>query len=74
MSTPEEQKPWRYLRAKRFCGFKFRRQHQIGPYLADFGCLERHLIIELDGGQHAEHREEKCDEATTSYLRSRVIE
>ena len=34
-STPEEQKLWRHLRAKRFAGFKFRRQHRIGPYFAE---------------------------------------
>jgi very-short-patch-repair endonuclease len=34
-------------------GMKFRRQHPIGQYIADFVCLERKLIIELDGGQHA---------------------
>jgi adenine-specific DNA-methyltransferase len=35
-------------------GFKFRRQHQIGSFIVDFICIEKKLIIELDGGQHAE--------------------
>ena len=68
-STPEERKLWRHLRAKRFGGFKFRRQHRIGPYFADFCCLERGLIVELDGGQHAAPEEERHDAARTAYLR-----
>ncbi len=68
-STPEERKLWRHLRAKRFGGFKFRRQHRIGPYFADFCCIERRLIIELDGGQHAAQEEERRDVVRTAYLR-----
>ena len=67
-STKEEQKLWRHLRAKRFGGFKFRRQHRIGPYFADLCCVERHLIIELDGGQHAEQDQERRDAGRTDYL------
>jgi len=52
-STDVEQLLWSHLRAGRFEGIKFRRQHPIGRYIADFVCLERKLIIELDGGQHA---------------------
>ena len=52
-STDVEQLLWSRLRAGRFEGIKFRRQHPIGQYIADFVCLERKLIIELDGGQHA---------------------
>ena len=37
--------------------YKFRRQQPIGPYIVDFACLEKRLIIELDGGQHAEQLE-----------------
>jgi very-short-patch-repair endonuclease len=53
ISTDVEQLLWSRLRAGRFEGMKFRRQHPIGQYIADFVCLERKLIIELDGGQHA---------------------
>jgi very-short-patch-repair endonuclease len=42
------------LRNRRFGGFKFRRQCAIGNYIADFVCIERRLVIELDGAQHAE--------------------
>ncbi len=49
----EQQLLWSRLRAGRFEGMKFRRQHPIGQYITDFVCLEKKLIIELDGGQHA---------------------
>jgi very-short-patch-repair endonuclease len=49
--TEAEKKLWYYIRNKNF-GYKFRRQHPFGPYFVDFICLERKLIIELDGGQH----------------------
>ncbi|MDP3330466.1 MAG: DUF559 domain-containing protein [Methylococcaceae bacterium] len=52
--TPMEQSLWQQLRAKRFAGFKFRRQQPIGRYIVDFVCFDRSLVIELDGSQHAE--------------------
>jgi adenine-specific DNA-methyltransferase len=45
---------WYHLRDRRLANYKFRRQRSIGPYFADFACLEAKLIIELDGGQHVE--------------------
>jgi very-short-patch-repair endonuclease len=51
--TDVEQLLWRHLRNKRLHNYKFRRQFPIEPYIADFACLELKLIIELDGGQHA---------------------
>jgi very-short-patch-repair endonuclease len=53
-STDAERRLWQLLRAHRFQDFKFRRQQPIGPYIVDFICLEEKLIVELDGGQHAE--------------------
>lgn len=50
--TDAEFKLWYYLRARRLGGFKFRRQHPIPPYVADFYCDELKLVIELDGSQH----------------------
>jgi very-short-patch-repair endonuclease len=44
---------WSHIRAKRLDGLKFRRQHPIGEYIVDFVCLERRIVVELDGGQHA---------------------
>jgi very-short-patch-repair endonuclease len=45
---------WALLRSRRFIGFRFRRQVPIGPYIADFVCYGRGLVIELDGSQHAD--------------------
>src|SRR4051794_25799594 len=45
---------WRYLTARQVNGWRFRRQHPIDPYIADFACVEAMLIVEADGGQHAE--------------------
>jgi very-short-patch-repair endonuclease len=53
--TDAEQRLWYHLRAHRFMGRKFKRQKPIGRYVVDFVCLEEKLIIELDGGQHAEN-------------------
>ena len=44
---------WYNVRARRLAGLKFRRQYPVGPFIADFVCLEAKLIVELDGGQHA---------------------
>ncbi|SRR5258708_18593245 len=52
--TDAERKLWSLLRSRQLEAYKFRRQHTIGPYIVDFCCLERRLIIELDGGHHAE--------------------
>ncbi|MEJ1408634.1 MAG: endonuclease domain-containing protein [Candidatus Sedimenticola sp. (ex Thyasira tokunagai)] len=45
---------WKHLRGRRLNGYKFRRQVTIDPYIVDFVCLEAKLIVEADGGQHAE--------------------
>jgi 2-isopropylmalate synthase len=45
---------WRLLRDRRFGGVKFRRQVPIGPFIADFAAIEHRLVVELDGGQHAD--------------------
>ena len=55
--TEEELILWSQLRRRQLDGYKFRRQHPIGPYVADFACLEAKLIVELDGGQHSEQRD-----------------
>jgi very-short-patch-repair endonuclease len=52
--TDAERLLWYLLRARRFASAKFRRQHPIGPFVADFVCVAQRLIIEADGGQHAE--------------------
>ncbi len=52
--TDAETRMWQALRGKQLAGRKFRRQQPIGPYIVDFVCLETKVIIEIDGGQHAE--------------------
>jgi very-short-patch-repair endonuclease len=47
---------WRQLRNRRLNGWKFRRQHPVGPYIVDFVCPAAGLVIEVDGGQHAKQR------------------
>ncbi|QRP64715.1 endonuclease domain-containing protein [Rhodanobacter sp. FDAARGOS 1247] len=64
-STDAELKLWYHLRAKRLAGLKFRRQHPIPPYIADFFCEELRLVVEIDGSQH--------DEETDS-IRTRALE
>jgi len=59
---------WSRLRDRRLCGARFRRQHPIGPYIADFCCTEAKLVVELDGGQHAVQRHE--DQKRTEYIES----
>src|SRR5437867_6059983 len=53
--TPAERHLWTMLRNRRMPAFKFKRQHVIAPYIVDFACLERSLIIEADGSQHADN-------------------
>jgi very-short-patch-repair endonuclease len=54
-ATDTERVMWFLLRDRRLAGVKFRRQVPIGPYVADFASIQNHLIIELDGGQHADN-------------------
>ena len=67
--TDAERKLWRCLRARELCGFKFRRQYPIAPYIVDFICLEKRLIVEIDGGQHATMTE--IDNTRTEFLNAR---
>jgi very-short-patch-repair endonuclease len=67
--TDAERKLWHFLRDRQLGGHKFRRQHPVGPYLADFACVERGLIVELDGGQHAE--QQRYDARRTEFLIAR---
>jgi very-short-patch-repair endonuclease len=53
-STDAEGTLWYRLRARRLSGYKFVRQEPIGPYTVDFICREHRLVIEVDGGQHAD--------------------
>jgi very-short-patch-repair endonuclease len=66
--TEAERKLWAVLRSSQLNGAKFRRQQPIGPFVADFVCQEHKLIVEVDGGQHAECR---TDERRTAFLQSK---
>ena len=69
--TDAEEKFRNEVKAKRFLGLNFKRQYPIKPYYADFVCLEKNLIIEIDGGQHSEN---KKDEARTRFLEKEGFE
>jgi isoleucyl-tRNA synthetase/very-short-patch-repair endonuclease len=66
--TDLEHKLWQAIRNRQINNCKFRRQHQIDNYIVDFVCLEKQLIIELDGSQHAFEKNKKYDELRTKYL------
>jgi very-short-patch-repair endonuclease len=73
--TDAERALWRHLRARQLQGRKFRRQYPIAGFIADFACVEVGLVIELDGGQHAEQldydrmRDNRLNEAGYRVLR-----
>ena len=68
-STDAERTLWRHLRARQLDGLKFRRQQPLGRYIVDFVCLERRLVIELDGSQHAEEEHRAKDQARDRWMR-----
>jgi very-short-patch-repair endonuclease len=65
--THAEDRFWQAVRNRQLDGFKFRFQHSLEPYVADFACLEAMLIVELDGGQHDEAR----DARRTTFLEAK---
>ena len=67
--TDAERKLWSALRNRQIKNAKFRRQFVIEPYIVDFVCLDSKLIVELDGGQHAEQIDR--DAARTEFLNKR---
>jgi len=66
--TDAERRLWAALRDRRLVGYKFRRQRPIGPFIVDFVCIEHKLVIEADGGQHADN---EADESRTAWLQGR---
>jgi very-short-patch-repair endonuclease len=67
--TDVERKLWARLRSRQLRSFKFRRQHPIGPFITDFCCFKRRLVVELDGGQHANRTAD--DQKRTAFLVAR---
>jgi adenine-specific DNA-methyltransferase len=72
MQTDAEGALWNVLRDRQVLNLKFRRQHPIGNYIADFCCIEKALIIELDGSQHLERVAQ--DEERTTWLTAHGFE
>ncbi|HMN17537.1 MAG TPA: HsdR family type I site-specific deoxyribonuclease [Ignavibacteriaceae bacterium] len=68
--TKAEEIFWQLVKSRKFINLKFRRQHQIGPYIVDFYCDEYKLIIEFDGGIHDTTDQQKHDSKRDKYLTS----
>ena len=66
--TDAERLLWRHLCAKQLEGVKFRSQEPVGRYIVDFVCFSHRLVIELDGGQHAQPREQLRDQQRDAWL------
>ena len=67
--TEAEEKLWEELRNRKLAGFKFRRQHPIEAYIPDFVCLEKKLVVEVDGAYHNDEEQRKNDEFRTLTLK-----
>ena len=63
-----ERKLWFAVRARRLGGLKFRRQHPMGPYVADFYCAEAGLVVEVDGNHHSEPAQVEHDEVRDDWM------
>ena len=61
--TDAERKRWFAVRDRRLSGFKFVRQEAIGPFIVDFVCRDKRLVVEVDGGQHADSAEDAARDA-----------
>ena len=66
--TDAERFLWSHLRLRQLGGHKFRRQQPLGDYIVDFACLEKRVVIEVDGGQHAEQTD--YDSKRENWLRA----
>ena len=66
--TSAESKLWARLRRRQIADCRFRRQHPVGPFIADFACVERKVIVEIDGATHATDTEWAHDRKRTEFL------
>ncbi len=71
-ATDAEALMWRLLRNRQL-GVKFRRQHPQPPYILDFYCHERRLVVELDGGQHYTSEGQAADRVRTAFLQAQGL-
>jgi very-short-patch-repair endonuclease len=69
-ATEAEDKLWQEVRNRKIDGFKFRKQHPIAGFIPDFVCLEKKLLIEIDGGYHDEVMQKKFDDARSEWLKT----
>jgi very-short-patch-repair endonuclease len=58
-ATDAERRLWSALRDRRLSRYRFRRQHPVGDFIVDFACTKHRLIVEADGGQHAENEDDR---------------
>ncbi len=72
--TSSEAYLWQFLRNRQRCGMKFRRQHPLGAYTADFYCLEAALVIEVDGAPHHSPEGQQKDEARDAWMHAQGLE
>jgi len=72
-ATKAEKILWEYLRNRNLDGLKFRRQHPIDKFIADFYCHEKKLVVELDGAVHDDKMNAQYDEARTYELKGSGI-
>ena len=66
--TDAENRMWYFLRNRRLKGYKFVREYVIDPYIVDFLCREQKIIVEIDGGQHADAEAIEYDKKRTAFL------
>ncbi len=66
--TDAERILWSKLKGKQVNGWQFRKQHPVGPYIADFACVRAKLVIEVDGDSHAEEHQVAHDQRRTAFL------
>jgi leucyl-tRNA synthetase len=67
-ATAAEDKLWQHVRNRKLKGHKFRRQHPVAGYIPDFVCIERKLIVEVDGGYHEEEAQKNFDISRSKWL------
>ncbi len=72
--TPAEEILWALVRGRQLLGLKFRRQQQVGPFIADFYCHEARLVVEADGGIHSKPEQADRDENREVYLRENRLQ
>ena len=71
--TDAEIRLWQRLRGSRIAGCKFRRQHPFLDYVLDFVCLEKRLVVEVDGGQHLENERDQVRDGRLHEAGFRVL-